>query len=130
MRLDFWKFWTGETVSAFGTSITQFAMPLIVFKLTGSAVALGAAAAIFTVPHLMFGLAIGAWTDRTDRRRLMIAVDLLNAVGKPDWRRGRRVDRRADRQRARHVCDHRRDRLRDRVHLPCGEPAWPRRGLS
>ena len=35
MRLDFWKFWTGETISAFGTSVTQFAMPLIVFKLTG-----------------------------------------------------------------------------------------------
>ena len=80
MKLDFWKFWTGETVSAFGTSITQFAMPLIVFKLTGSAVALGGAAAIFTVPHLLFGLAIGAWTDRTDRRRLMIAVDVLAAV--------------------------------------------------
>ena len=80
MRLDFWKFWTGETVSAFGTSITQFAMPLIVFKLTGSAVALGGAAAIFTVPHLLFGLAIGAWTDRTDRRRLMIAVDVLAAA--------------------------------------------------
>ena len=80
MKLDFWKFWTGETVSAFGTSITQFAMPLIVFKLTGSAVALGAAAALFTVPHLLFGLAIGAWTDRTDRKRLMIAVDILAAI--------------------------------------------------
>ena|SRR5438874_601384 len=55
-------------------------MPLIVFKLTGSAVALGGAAAIFTVPHLLFGLAIGAWTDRTDRRRLMIAVDVLAAA--------------------------------------------------
>jgi MFS family permease len=80
LKLDFWKFWTGETVSAFGTSVTQFAMPLIVFKLTGSAVALGAAAAMFTVPHLLFGLAIGAWTDRTDRKRLMIAVDVLAAI--------------------------------------------------
>jgi MFS family permease len=80
VRLDFWKFWAGETISAFGTSVTQFAMPLIVFKLTGSAVALGAAAAIFTVPHLLFGLAIGAWTDRADRKRLMIAVDLLSAI--------------------------------------------------
>jgi MFS family permease len=51
-----------------------------VFKLSGSAVALGAAAAMFTVPHLLFGLAIGAWTDRTDRKRLMIAVDLLSAA--------------------------------------------------
>ena len=31
------------------------------------------------MPHLLFGLAIGAWTDRTDRKRLMIAVDVLSA---------------------------------------------------
>jgi MFS family permease len=60
--------------------VTQFALPLIVFKLSGSAVALGAAAATFTLPHLFFGLAIGAWTDRTDRKRLMIAVDVLSAL--------------------------------------------------
>jgi predicted MFS family arabinose efflux permease len=35
---------------------------------------------MFTVPHLLFGLAIGAWTDRTDRKRLMIAVDILSAL--------------------------------------------------
>jgi MFS family permease len=55
-------------------------LPLIVFKLTGSALALGATLAIYTAPQLFFGLAIGAWTDRTDRKRLMIAVDLLSAV--------------------------------------------------
>jgi len=60
--------------------VTQFALPLIVFKLTGSALALGATLAIFTAPQLLFGLAIGAWTDRTDRKRLMIVVDLLSAV--------------------------------------------------
>jgi MFS family permease len=80
VKLDFWKFWTGETVSNLGTSATLFALPLIVFKLTGSAVALGAAVAMFTLPHLLFGLLIGAWTDRTDRKRLMIGVDLLSAT--------------------------------------------------
>ena len=50
------------------------------FKLTGSAFALGATLAIYTAPQLFFGLAIGAWTDRTDRKRLMIVVDLLSAV--------------------------------------------------
>jgi MFS family permease len=79
MRADFWKFWAGETVSNFGSSITQFALPLLVFKLTGSAVSLGLAFAMFGVPHLLFGLLIGAWTDRLDRKRLMIVVDLLNA---------------------------------------------------
>ena len=50
------------------------------FKLTGSAFALGVTLAIYTAPQLFFGLAIGAWTDRTDRKRLMIVVDLLSAV--------------------------------------------------
>jgi MFS family permease len=77
---DFWRFWVGETVSAFGSSFTQLAIPLLVFKLTGSAVYLAATFALFAVPHLLFGLIIGAWTDRTDRRRLMITVDLLAAT--------------------------------------------------
>ncbi|MHB8631940.1 MAG: MFS transporter [Candidatus Limnocylindria bacterium] len=80
MDRDFKRFWVGETVSAFGSSFTQFAIPLLVFKLTGSPVYLAATFALFAVPHLLFGLAIGAWTDRTDRRRLMIAVDLLSAA--------------------------------------------------
>ncbi len=80
MRADFWKFWSGETISNFGSSITQFALPLLVFKLTGSAVSLGVGFAMFGLPHLLFGLLIGAWTDRLDRKRLMIVVDLLSAA--------------------------------------------------
>ena len=80
MRGDFWKFFVGETVSNFGTAITQFALPLLVFKLSGSALALGTAASMLTVPHLLFGLVIGAWTDRLDRKRLMIGVDVLSAL--------------------------------------------------
>lgn len=80
MRGDFWKFWTGETISSFGSSITFFALPLLVFNLTGSAVSLGIAFAMFGLPHLFFGLLIGAWADRLDRKRLMIVVDLLSAI--------------------------------------------------
>lgn len=80
MRADFWKFWVGETVSNFGTSMTQFAIPLLVFKLTGSAVLLGGTVALAGLPHLLFGLVIGAWSDRLDRKRLMVTVDLLSAL--------------------------------------------------
>ena len=34
---DFWIYFVGQTVSQLGTSFTQFAFPLIVFKLTHSA---------------------------------------------------------------------------------------------
>ncbi len=34
---DFWKFWFGQTISNLGSSVTLFVLPLMVFKLTGSA---------------------------------------------------------------------------------------------
>ncbi|MBI3522004.1 MAG: MFS transporter [Chloroflexi bacterium] len=77
---DFWIFWSGETISNLGSSITQFAIPLLVYKLTGSALFLGIGFAAAIVPNLLFGLLIGALVDRVDRKRLMIATDLLRAV--------------------------------------------------
>lgn len=78
--LDFWKFWTGETISNLGSSFTQFALPLLVYKLTGSALNLGIATAASFLPYLCFGLVIGAWVDRLDRKRTMILVDLGQVV--------------------------------------------------
>jgi MFS family permease len=77
---DFWKFWTGQTISNLGSSFTFFALPLLVFKLTGSAVSLALTTAAQFLPYLLFGLLIGAWVDRVDRKRMMIAVDLGRAV--------------------------------------------------
>jgi MFS family permease len=79
--IDFWKFWTGETISNLGSSFTQFALPLLVFKLTGSALNLGIATAAAFLPYLLFGLIIGAWVDRLDRKRMMILVDIGQALG-------------------------------------------------
>jgi MFS family permease len=77
---DFWKFWTGQTISQLGSSFTLFATPLLIFKLTHSSVNLGIATAANFVPYLLFGLVIGAWVDRLDRKRLMIAVDLARGA--------------------------------------------------
>lgn len=77
---DFWKFWAGQTVSNLGTSFTLFALPLLVYKLTGSALNLGLATAADMLPYLLFGLVIGAWVDRVNRKRLMITVDAARAL--------------------------------------------------
>ncbi len=79
-RADFWKYWTGQTISNLGSSFTQFALPLLVYKLTSSALNLGITTAATFVPYLLFGLLIGAWSDRVNRKRLMIVTDLLRAV--------------------------------------------------
>jgi MFS family permease len=77
---DFWKFWTGQTISNLGSSFTFFALPLLVFNLTGSAVNLAITTAAYFVPYLLFGLVIGAYVDRVDRKRMMIAVDFGRAA--------------------------------------------------
>ncbi|MGZ3603223.1 MAG: MFS transporter, partial [Ktedonobacterales bacterium] len=77
---DFWTFWTGQTISNLGTSFTLFALPLLVYKLTGSALNLAITTAANMLPYLLFGLVIGAWVDRVNRKRLMIAVDLTRAL--------------------------------------------------
>src|SRR5690349_15125860 len=80
LSADFWRFWTGQTVSNLGSTVTMFVLPLLIYRLTGSALNLGLATSLNFLPYLLFGLVIGAWVDRVDRRRLMIAVDCGRAV--------------------------------------------------
>ena len=76
---DFWIFFTGQSVSNLGTSVTLFALPLLVYNLTGSALNLAFTTVSEFVPYLLFGLIIGAWVDRVNRKRLMIFTDLTRA---------------------------------------------------
>lgn len=80
LSADFWKFWAGQTISNLGSSFTAFALPLLVYNLTGSAMNLAISSAATFLPYLLFGLVIGAWVDRLNRKRLMIVADLLNAA--------------------------------------------------
>jgi MFS family permease len=80
LNSDFWKYWTGQTISNLGSSVTLFALPLLVYKLTGSALNLGITTAAEFLPYLFFGLILGAWTDRVDRKRMMIGTDIARAL--------------------------------------------------
>jgi MFS family permease len=80
LSTDFLLFWAGQTVSNLGSSFTAFALPLLIFRLTGSAVNLALATAVYFLPYLLFGLLIGAWVDRANRKHLMIAADVGRAI--------------------------------------------------
>ncbi|MGZ3608807.1 MAG: MFS transporter [Ktedonobacteraceae bacterium] len=77
---DFWKYWTGQTISNLGSSITLFALPLLVYKISGSALDLGIASAATFLPYLLLGLILGAWADRVNRKRMMITTDVGRAL--------------------------------------------------
>lgn len=74
------RLWLGQLVSEAGDGLTNLALLLLVNHLTGSTAALAAMAIVLAVPPLTIGLVAGAYVDRADRRRIMLASDLLRAV--------------------------------------------------
>lgn len=75
----FRRFYAAQSVSSLGGALSRFALPLLVYQMTGSAMQLAVITAAQYLPYLCFGLLIGAWVDRLDRRRLMLLADLLRA---------------------------------------------------
>jgi MFS family permease len=70
----------GQVVSDIGDGITLFLVLLVINDLTGSTFALALMAIAEAVPAFTVGLIAGVYVDRWDRRRVMLASDLLRAV--------------------------------------------------
>ncbi|NUQ95654.1 MAG: MFS transporter [Streptomyces sp.] len=77
---DFRWFWLSRVVSGLGSAVTTVALPVLTFQETGSPLMVSLVAASATLPYVVFGLIAGTLADRTDRRRLMILSDWLNAA--------------------------------------------------
>jgi MFS family permease len=78
---DFLKLWTGQTVSVFGTAITQLALPIIAATtLRVTPFEFGLLTTIEFLPFILLSLPAGVWVDRLRRRPILIAADLGRAV--------------------------------------------------
>ncbi len=78
---DFRLLWVGDTVSQFGSMITQTAAPLLAaLVLAATPFQMGLLTAADTAAFLLIGLPAGAWVDRMRRRPLMIGADVGRAV--------------------------------------------------
>ncbi len=77
---DFLKLWSAETVSQFGTQISQLALPLAAIDvLHASAFEVAALTTVQFLPFLLVSLPAGVWVDRLPRRPILIAGDLARA---------------------------------------------------
>jgi MFS family permease len=74
------RLWLGQLVSEAGDGLTNLALLLLVNHLTGSTAAIAVMAMCLAIPPLTIGLFAGAYVDRADRRRIMLASDLLRAA--------------------------------------------------
>ena len=77
---DFRRYWLARVISLGGSIVTIVAMPVLVYRLTGSTFLTAAVTALEAAPYVLVGLLAGALADRWDRRAVMVTADLLNAV--------------------------------------------------
>src|SRR5437763_393613 len=79
---DFLKLWTGQTLSALGSTVTNLALPLTAaLILHASALEKGLLSTAATIPNLLFGLVARVCADRVRRRPIMmIGADISRAL--------------------------------------------------
>ena len=70
-------YFSGQLVSLAGTWMQQIAMSWLAYRLSGSAFVLGAVAFSGQIPILLLGSFGGLWSDRLDRRKLLMATQTL-----------------------------------------------------
>jgi predicted MFS family arabinose efflux permease len=76
---DFRLLWGSGLISSLGSWLLILAIPAHIFLVTGSLRDTGLTLAANYLPLLLLGPVAGVFTDRWDRRRLMIATDLFRA---------------------------------------------------
>jgi MFS family permease len=78
---DFLKLWTGQTISEFGSQISQIAIPTVaVLTLHATTFEVAALTTVEFLPFVLFTLPAGVWVDRLSRRAVLIVGDFGRAV--------------------------------------------------
>jgi len=78
---DFMKMWTGQSISEFGSQISQLAIPLLAaVSLHASAFQFSLLGVVGFLPFIIFALPAGVWVDRLRRRQILIVGDAARAV--------------------------------------------------
>jgi DHA3 family macrolide efflux protein-like MFS transporter len=77
---DFWVVFTGQAFSLLGSRLVQFTIIWWLTSTTGSASVLALASIMALLPQVLISPFAGALIDRWDRRRVMMAVDAVNAL--------------------------------------------------
>jgi len=75
----FVRLWTAQLVSTIGDALTSLTAGIIIFERTHSVLNVGLMLMATAVPTLIFGLVAGVVVDRVDRKKIMVASDLVRA---------------------------------------------------
>ncbi|HEX7098664.1 MAG TPA: MFS transporter [Acidimicrobiia bacterium] len=74
---NYWKLWIASVTSNFGDGVSTVAYPWLAAAITRDGFELGLVTVALRLPWLVVSLPAGVVTDRSDRRRLMVGMDLI-----------------------------------------------------
>lgn len=77
---NFSLMWAGQLVDTSGSALTSLAASILVFRITNSALSVGLMLMATAAPSVLVGLIAGVFVDRYDRKKIMIAANLIRAV--------------------------------------------------
>jgi MFS family permease len=77
---NFQRLWLGGLISMIGDWILIVGLPFEIYRRTGSTLATGAMVLAYLVPSIALGSVAGVFVDRWDRKRLMVAINLVLAA--------------------------------------------------
>ncbi len=77
---NFAYLWSGQLVSTIGNSLTDLAAAIYVYRVTGSALSVAFMLMATALPGLFVGLFAGVLVDRYDRKKIMLAADIIRGL--------------------------------------------------
>ena len=70
----------GQIISLFGNAIQRFSMSLYLLEFTGSTAAFANILAISTIPYILFAPIAGRLSDKINRKKIMVYLDLFCSI--------------------------------------------------
>ncbi len=74
---NYWRLWFASVISNLGDGIAVIAYPWLASAVTRDPLLIALIAVAQRLPWLLFTLPAGVITDRVDRRKLMISMDVI-----------------------------------------------------
>jgi MFS family permease len=79
LNANYWRLWTASVTSNLGDGVAMIAYPWLASTITRDGFKLGLVVLASRLPWLVFSLPAGVITDRLDRRKVMVWMDVFRA---------------------------------------------------
>ena len=77
---DYWRLWIAHSTSNLGDGVSSVAYPWLASAVTRSPLLIATVAVVSRLPWLVFTLPAGVITDRFDRKKIIVAMDVSRGI--------------------------------------------------